>query len=816
MIQNFIRLTSEEAFVINFSGKRRNRAIRARARGRLRLGLESLEGRELMAASPLATTSDRSGNPVDFLIRSNASVVVNQERPTNDVTAPMQYSGYQTLSGLSASSISAFTLPNGDPAVVAMTGPQSYLYLNRYTATGNPAVPYAWTGWQQFGSFVATSVASASNGTSGAAVFAVGVDAKVYAAPYDPSTTATGVSTAFSGFGQLPGFSAASIGVLADGASSYEVTALGGPQSYVEDNKVVVSAGTVQPAGWQQVGNFVATSINLTPGLNMTAIGTSLGNRLFLFAVGTDGALYYDFLTLNPTTGGRDSTTYVMDTPSRDVASSTALVSDGYITVYALSTSGLISYDQITATGLSANPLYNSGWNPRNTVVPNQPIPGFSATAMATIPTADGGSDLLALDTTGVDNVEHLLPHPAVSITDIYFGIPGYTINSNVYTGFSDLATRSYHPIASASGPTGLPIVVSLGTDGSVSVNRDLAAGTSGAANTYSGFSKLNGLSATSIAATTEPNGFAVFALTGQQSNIFEDQYLATGNAANPYAWTGWQQLGSFVATSIAAATSTPGSATATAGPTVFGLGVNGVISATSPTPSGADPTQATFTPLNGLATTSFSVKALSSQILVAALTNTQSVAYADLYTPQSSGSAGWTLTGNYVMSRVIASTTPSGAPVVAGISPLGYQAVSLSLNGTTPPPSSPGNYQSLNFPVRIPFQPAQVPRISDYTGIGFAPLVIPGGSSVAYLELDFTPGGIFLATTIPNGSSGTYSSPIQGSGIGQFLATSSDATSSNVYLGDNLGQIYVSQATATGNSQAPLSFSSFVSLGTV
>jgi len=810
-----------EASVINSLGERRDRTSRARARGRLRPGLESLEVRQVLAATPLATTLDRSGNPVDFLIRSDASVVVNQERPTNDITSPIQYSGYQTLSGLSASSITAFTLPNGDPAVVAMTGPQSYLYLNRYTATGNPAVPRAWTGWEQFGSFVATSVASASNGASGAAVFAVGVDAKVYAAPYDPSTTATAASTAFSGFQQLPGFSASSISVLADGASSYSVTALGGPESYVEDNKVIVAGGTVQPVGWQQVGNWVAISINLTPGLNTTAIGTSLGDRLFLFAVGTDGVLYYDPLTLDATTGERDSTTYVADSPNHQTVSSSAVLSAGYMTIYAMSGTGSIAYQQLTATGLTGNPLSETGWGILNAPFYNPynpPQPQFVATAMTTSPTADGGSDLVALDFTGVTNIKHLVAHPAVSA-------PSYTIQNNQYSIWTDLGTNSYHPIATASGPNGLPIVVTLGSDGSVYANRDVTAGTSGAADTYSGFTRLDGLSATSIAATTEPNGFAVFALIGPQSSIYENQYVATGDSTNPYAWTGWNQLGDWVATSIAAAT--PSHANSAAGATVFGLGVNGVIAATGATVAGNDPSQAVYTPFNGLGATSFSVKALGSQVLIAALTNTQSYPFSNLYTPPGQGvsrspttpgSSAWTLTGTDVLSKVVASTTPSGDPVVAGVSPSGAPAVSLSLDGTNPPQGSPGNFQSLSFPYQTNIQ-GYLPY---YTGLGFVPLAIADGSAVGYLELVQANGyysyleGVYLATTIPNGMSDTYYQPISGSSAFRFVATSTEPTSNSIVVGDSLGQIFVSQATATGDTQAPLSFSSFVSLGTV
>ncbi len=797
---------------MSFFGNRPVRSSRDRKRSRLRLGLESLEGRQLLTASLLASTVDGSGNAVDFAIRSDASVVANQERPTNNITTPFQYSGYQTLSGLSASSITAFTFPNGDPAVVAMTGPESYLYVDRYTATGNPADPVAWTGWQQFGTFVATSVEAADNATSTAALFAIGADAQVYVAPGDPSTTA---ATGFASFQPLPGFSAASISVLGTGGGTYDVAALGGPQSYVEGNRVTLSlsGNSVQGAGWKQDGNFVATSVNLTPGFNLTALGTNYNpaGAIFLFAVGTDGGLYNDSLTPNRFSQAPDSTTYTFDSPNKRVVSSSAIVSNGYLTVYALTSSGEILQDQITATGLSSpDSLNDTGWSSLTAAGSPYLFPGFTATTMATTPTRDGGSDLLAIDTKGTIDVSHLPSHAALRF-------PGYTLNYNSYGGWFDLTTRAYHPIVSDLGPNGLPMVVSLASDGTPEVSIKTSSGSgSNPTPSYTSFAKLGGVAATSVAVSQEPNGFAVFALTGQQSNIFENQYFATGDSANPHAWTGWKQVGTDVATSIAAAT--PTGASATAGATVFALGVNGVIAASTPTSQSADPTQATFTALDGLAATSFSVKPLGSQVLIAALTNTQSYAYANLYTPPSQGTttprpSSWTLTGDFVLSKVVASTTPDGAPVVAGITPNGFRAVSLSLDGSTPPPSSLGNYVVLNSPPMFSTGTGS----SYLTAIDFVPLTVNAASAVAYLLLvPSGNNGVYSETITASGPSPINFSTLTGSKVGRSLATSPNDPMNNIFLADALGQVYVSQASASGDPNNPVTYTAFTSIGMV
>lgn len=197
-------------------------------------------------------------------------------------------------------------------------------------------------------------------------------------------------------------------------------------------------------------------------------------------------------------------------------------------------------------------------------------------------------------------------------------------------------------------------------------------------------------LTATSIVAAPEPNGVAVFALTNTESFIYEDQYAPTGDPANPYAWTGWKQVGNMVATAIAAtSTSDPSSANE---PTLFAVGVNSVISVSqaflrASVLGSSELAFSDFTPLSGLDATALSVQAVGAQILVAGLTGPQSFAYGNLYnasidpvtTPGTA--AGWTVASDYVFSKITASTSPSGAPVIAGFSPYGYQAVTLSIN---------------------------------------------------------------------------------------------------------------------------------------
>lgn len=787
---------------MNLLGKHRGRPGRARGRGRWRPELERLEVRQLLAASTVATTLDARGNPVQLAILAGGAVVANMDRATNDPSTPYRYSGEQSLPGLAASSIVGVTLPDGSPAAVATTGPESYLYLDRYQATGDPASPFAWTGWQQFGTFVATAVAAASDGASGSAIFAIGADTQVYEAPYDPSTTATAASTAWSGFQKLAGPGAASITALGDGASAYEVAALGGPQSYVEGNRVVVSGGMVQPKGWTQLGNFVASSINLTPGLNTNALGGSLGDRLFLFAAGGDGSLYLDPLTVDATTGDRDSTTYSSyGSPTGRVASSSAIIADGYMTLFALTTTGVVGEDQVVATGLTSDPLDSQGWQFLYSVGESS-VEGIDATAMTTSPTADGGGDLLVTDSTGTALVNHLIAHPAL-------GFPGYGIQYNQFAGYTSLSSIFSHPIATDFGPSGLPIVATLGSDGSVYAARDLAAGTSGAPDTYSAFAQLPGLTATSIAATREPNGFAVFALVGPQSSIYEDQYLPTGNATTPYAWTGWGRMGTLVATSIAAAT--PTNATSANQATVFGLGADGTIYAAGATPAGGDSTQATFTPLPGLAAAAFSVKAQSSQILVAALTGPQSYAYADLYSPpatvgNSGVATGWTVAGTFVLEAVAAGTDSTGKPIVAGVttaSSSNRSAVSLSLDGGQAPASNTSNYAYID-----------AGGFEDQNAV--AVLTLPGSTAVGYLVFPTIETAVYLEPVVPGVVTSLYGSRVNGDAVTVHDFATSTGTFDAFYVSGEGGVIYVCQIAASGDPTNPLKASAYGSLGTL
>ena len=509
----------------------RNRAktvLSRRHRDRFRLTLESLEGRQLMAASLLASTLDGVGNPVDVAIQTGGSVVVNMERATNDPSLPYQYTGYQTLPGLTANSIAATTLPDGSPIVVAMTNTQSFLYVNEYAPTGNDAVPRAWTGWQQLSNFVATSVTASTDGDT-PGFFAIGANAQVFASFNDSSVTPTDIASSFTDFAPLSNLAVASIAVEPDPDGGYEVAALTGTHTFVYGNTVTPDGTGLTDTGWQQLGNFVATSINVTPGLNTTAFGGDLGDRLFLFAAGTDGNLYYNPLTANFDADTRDSTTYT-SIGGGNIVGSKATVADGYLTVYKLTSDGYVVSQELVATGLSANPIspqYQSYLNQDDLYDPTtgsyHESPTFVATELVTTPVRGGGFDILARDSTGANQVDRFGPHDALDF-------PGYSVIYKSGNGFTDLATRAVHAVATTTAVGGLPIVVSLGSDGSVYYVAEQTAATSSAAATYATLTLIPDLTATSIAVTSLPatagTGFVVFALTGAQSAIYGKRIL--------------------------------------------------------------------------------------------------------------------------------------------------------------------------------------------------------------------------------------------------------------------------------------------------
>ncbi len=390
--------------------------------------------------------------------------------------------------------------------------------------------------------------------------------------------------------------------------------------------------------------------------------------------------------------------------------------------------------------------------------------------------------------------------------------------------------------VATTLDGAGNPIDFAIQSGGAVVVNQYRATNNATTPYRQSGEQTLAGLSASSIAAVTLPDGDpAVFASTGPESYLYENTYAPTGNAMTPFAWTGWQRMGTFVATSIAAAS--PTDATAAAQATVFGLGADGIISAAAVTAPGGDPSQAVFTTLTSFDATSFSAKALSSQILVAALAGPQSYGYADLYTPATTlatagSSAGWTVSGQYVLSSVAASTDASGKPIVAGVTlyhiyqtfSISSDAVSLSLDQGTAPASNPANDQVVNR--------------AGYDNLvgsvfGFASLTLPGSTAVGYFtaissqDLDnsnhpldsFFPtdqGVVFLESSVPDDVTGTDDFAVNGQALIIVNLATSTGDSNDFYVSGTDGTIYDSHVTLSTDPANPLTASAYASLGTL
>jgi len=799
----------------------RSRIKHGRRRRSSANGVESLEGRQLLTASTVAATLDGGGLPVYFSVMVDGSVAVNLSYSQNNSTPLNQPSVAQMLSGLKANSIAAFTDAVGEPAVAATTAASSYVYVDRYAATGNPATPFAWTGWQQLGNFVATSMVAASNGSSGAAIFAIGADSHVYEDAYAPSS---GSSTSqWTGFQQVGGSTASTISVVTDKPGNYEVAALTGPNSYVEGTEAVTNGGTITSAPFAQLGNFVASSINLTPGLNKDIYSNYLGDRLFLFAAGSNGVLDYDPLTVDASSGQRISTTYSpVGGPTQilgGVTASAAVLSTNpnQITVAALiGSTGAIEADAFTATATSlVNVDSPIGWTLTNPGYPtgpgNAPV-AFQATALVTVGQSAGNNIFLSDDTAGNARASNLDPGPFFVQQTYWVTLPTAGVRQVVAGLFN-----------------GTPLVVELGSDGTVFMDMTSAALTNGPppgnpngsfgtgnVSQFEGFRPIPGLKATSISVVNRPDGaLTVVALTGRQSYVYANTIYNT-NENNRLGETGWNQVGSIVATSVQGITNTSSTAQGgtSSGPrtTIFALGVNNVVYAapTNPAPNAVS-SFTDFTPLPGLSVASFSAHAVGSQVLVAALTGPQSYGYANVFTPPTATTpsqlSGWTLAGKAVLQSVAASESPTGAPVVAGVLAGNHAiaTISLSTNLANAPASQTDNEQ---------YYP-------NFGGPSFVPLVYPGSTGVVYVSqsasnaltlqgvlpgVNQNPAGFQLGyfqlgtlqTTVPAGS----------------VVAVSDGTSPYIVVSGADGLVYFFQGVSTGNPKNPYLFTTLASLG--
>jgi hypothetical protein len=762
--------------VLKLSAKQANRRIR-----RMTPGVDVLEGRQLLAT--IATTLDANNNPIIFTIGENGIVQDEREVPTNNSASPYRSNGLETLSGLNATSIAAYQLPNGDPVVLATTGPESYIYEKEYEATGDPAQPYVWTSWEPISQFVAQSViaVSATNG-NGPAIFAIGADNNVYENIYS-SVIMPGP---FTDFQILPGLTATSLAATYDSGDTFRVFALTGSESYVYQDTTTLSDsdGTIDSAGWTTVDpNFVASSISVTTGPTAAVSGASSPNTLMVFATGAgDGNLYDDTLTLDTDTGDRTGAGFGKislqpyqpngipePTPTTPFIASSAVDSGGYLTVFAATSNGNIYENQYVLTGLVSPSSYWVGWQ----------LTGLQGASVVSTVAYGGGVEALSAFS--------VIPAFITAPAHAALSFPGYTPIANVLSQPADLSTTVSSPLATTTGVTGYPVVFTIGYSGTVYESQDEATG-SGVTTTqdpYSAFTAIPGtLSATSIAVTTEPDGIALFALTSASSIVFENQYRPTGTGS--FAWTGWQTLGPFVATSIAAAT---GGDSASNGPTFFAIGINGNVydnGSTAPTTPSDPYTFGGFTQLTGLAASTISARATSTGIVVAALTGPESYADADIDTAGTWG--GWQQTGNYVMSTVLAATSATGGPAVAGTSPLGYQAVSDY--GTT----SWGAYQPLAFDPYI----ARASNLGVAQIIGLASVTLPDQVGVNYYDLvqsttgEYT--GVYAAYSYADGTGEVGPSPISNFAANS-IAAAPDTLQPTYYIVGQDGNIYVNQA---------------------
>jgi len=443
----------------------------------------------------------------------------------------------------------------------------------------------------------------------------------------------------------------------------------------------------------------------------------------------------------------------------------TAFINPGFGTVYT---------SEAVLSGL-INPTLNwLGWKTIASNISSDPsnlLLGFEISAI----TGVGGGVEIATDSLFVSIAP---PHPALSS-------PGGTPIDNDFANADLITNVAYHQVVSTLGVEGRPVVFTIGSDGQVYESE--AQGTTIFSH-YSDFANIPGLNATSLAATTEPNGIALFALTAGSSLVFENQYRPIG-VGSSYAWMGWAPLRGFVATAITAAT---GGDSASNGPTLFALGLDGNVYAagsTAPASPSGGYTFASFSVLAGLASSVISVKPTSTGIEVAGLAGPEGNPYVNLDT---SGTwSGWQLTGDYVASSVLASNSADGGPAVVATSPTGLQAVS-DYKGT----SGWAAYQQISF---LDFPDGKTSQLD-----GFASQALPSQAGVVYIDLIRPLHNKFSQGIVP-----VYPAYSQGNGtktVGLAPSGLDSSTSVAASPGNSLPTLFIGGGDPSGKLQGRVS----------
>ena len=627
--------------------------------------------------STLLAATNASGIPYAFTIGGGGTVFYQSDRPTNDAMNPTASTGPINLPGINATSIAAYTGADGLPTVVAITGPVSLVYVNHRGPTGNFAEPLAWSGWQRQGNFFATSITAANNATSGPAIFATGADHSVYENQELASATPT-TPAVRTGFDRINGIYATSVKAQADGAG-FAVFALAGPATYVYESNTLYggtpgAGGVLRSSPWNPVDGFVATQFDVSQGFGTATTNPGGYRDIVLYAMGADGFLHTDHLVSGSMAGQRSGTGFhpVYSSPATEFDFS-VVVTPGAAIVFihtgavpigipegGAQVSFVVSVEMTSPT----NPdRWSSGVYLNDSLQPTMIVASVDSKGLPILDASKDGFNA-GLYVSRVD--------PSSSLPSGYL----------FFTFFGDHYDNPIESVISTAGVAGRPVVFVLEGDGSVDVNQDLAASPSGAIDTYSGFARLSGVSATSIAATAESGGIAVFALVGPLGFIFEDQYRPTGDPLQPFAWTGWGQVGNFTASAIAAVT--PGGVP-NEGPILLAQGANGLIYAlasTAPTIPTDPYTFGSPRALPDLLPFTFSARATATGAEIFGLTGRASFAYANLYLPAGSGGAsprqwtGWQALEDEVVLGIAAIAGTGGVPAITGLDGEDFQVI--------------------------------------------------------------------------------------------------------------------------------------------
>ena len=625
-------------------------------------------------------------NPTVFTLGSDGTVFVNQQRSTNDPTHPYASAGLIALPGLRAASIVAVHTNYSPLEVLAISGPQSQIYRNVESYQSGSLTPESWSGWQPIGNFVAKSIVAVQTPNNDlSALFAIGADSNVYQS-LDSS------NGNFASFAPITGMSATSIAAtfIPGNSRFYQVVALTGPQSLIDQVSTFtpyMTAGggfegpppvLVTPSfRWSPVSpTFVASSISISADPSTT----SVFNGDSIFATGGDGQLYrsqessFDY-SVSPKPSPFQPVGGSSKLPVSLVSASASLSAGvRYQTIFGLGSDGSVYEEQALPNDPTATSFTETGWVRLN---------DLAGTSIASTITPGGGVDVVARSSNGVTDFKQAAFQPAYGSNNLP--------NLNNFTRAANLAVAN-HPLAVTTSLNGKPMLVTIGNDGTVYYSQDVSSTSSTTTtDSYSGFTALPGIQATTVEAATEPNGIAVFATLSNFSPVFVDKYRPTGDSAHPFAWTGWVGLPNSVARSFAVVNPDGSSG----GPTVILYPANGPVSvyqAIAPTsPGGGYTYSASPVLLDGLIPASISVKATGSGIEVAALTGAQSYPEVNLYAPDPANPgqskwSGWHIFNNYVMTQVVATTGVGGVPAIAGVSPTGQLAFSeyLPVAGST------------------------------------------------------------------------------------------------------------------------------------